>query len=668
MEAGVKRPSSDCLSSSPLSSLASSQAPSSPLTVLSNSPSPPTPSPANRDASSRYPSPSTSSVAISSGSASPMNASRPTPASSDMAVEASVRTDGPPPAKKRKVQQKRERKTEYLDLDKTGDEGHQDELLARLTKVLRKKKRIVIIAGAGISVSAGIPDFRSQSGLFKANGKHLFDVSVYHDDSLTSAFHKMVRELATKSQAASPTPFHHMMASIAQEGRLLRLYTQNIDCLDTNMEPLRTSVPLKATQKPWPKTIQLHGGLAKMQCTKCGDVKDLDPELFDGPKPPLCAVCEEADQIRVAFANKRSRGIGRLRPRMVLYNEASPESEEVGTVSAADLARVPDAVIVVGTTLKIPGVKRLVTEMCRATRSRRDGFTAFLSVEPPQGAEFQECWDIVVRGKCDDVAAIVGLPRYDEPAPTETDWKVTQATEESKKTQEKVSSVDIQKPKLVSAPEDHESKSKRPGQLVDKQNGSIPTPSASPKLETAQPNTGTPTTLSLSDAKQTKLQFGQRKKLPGAPTTKAVNKRTKLPDAPQPSKPTKSKIPVKKGTKKEATKKSVKAQPVLTKAFKATKPITTEGKQMLVKQEPSPIPSSPVTPNEELFHKLPSLRPGKPVQSFTASTETATPFDTRPSSRMSVHDVEDSALHHGCQESHTVSPNSKPLSMRHLID
>lgn len=53
------------------------------------------------------------------------------------------------------MQQKRERKTEYLDLDKTGDEGYQDELLARLTKVLRKKKRIVIIAGAGISVSAG---------------------------------------------------------------------------------------------------------------------------------------------------------------------------------------------------------------------------------------------------------------------------------------------------------------------------------------------------------------------------------------------------------------------------------------------------------------------------------------------------------------------------------
>lgn len=593
------------------------------------------------------------------------SSSIPTPASDSTTAEVCVRADGPPPAKRRKIQQKRERRTEYLDLDKTGDDAQHDQLLARLTNVLRKKKRIVIIAGAGISVSAGIPDFRSQSGLFKSNGKHLFDVSVYHDDSLTSAFHKMVRELATKSQAASPTPFHHMMASIAQEGRLLRLYTQNIDCLDTKMEPLRTSVPLKAAQKPWPKTIQLHGGLAKMQCTKCSDVKDLDPKLFDGPKPPLCSVCEETDQIRVAFANKRSRGVGRLRPRMVLYNEASPESEEVGTVSAADLARVPDAVIVVGTTLKIPGVKRLVTEMCRATRSRRDGFTAFLNIEPPQGAEFQECWDIVVRGKCDDVAAIVGLPRFDEPAPADTDWKVTQDVEDRKKMQDKVASVDIPTSKVVSTPSTPRATKKlgakaiKVEQLAGEGNGSIPTPSASPKLEVVRPDTGPLTALSLSKAKQTKLPFGQRKKLPGAPPAGNISKRTKLPDAPQQiSKPARSRLPVKKAAKKDV-KKDVKPQADLTKTFKATKARTAEAKQILVKQEPSPVPSSPVTPNEELYHKLPGLRPERSLKLITVATET-TIDDTPPAGRVSPHSRRASI--------DTISPTSKPRAMGHLID
>lgn len=71
------------------------------------------------------------------------------------------RPDGPPPAKKRKLTQPKERTTEYLDLhtlDESSDpeKREQDDLqLQRLLKVLRTKRKIVVIAGAGISVSAG---------------------------------------------------------------------------------------------------------------------------------------------------------------------------------------------------------------------------------------------------------------------------------------------------------------------------------------------------------------------------------------------------------------------------------------------------------------------------------------------------------------------------------
>lgn len=70
-------------------------------------------------------------------------------------------TDGPPPAKKRKLNQPKERTTEYLDLhnlDESSDQeklDHDDLQLQRLLKVLRTKRKIVVIAGAGISVSAG---------------------------------------------------------------------------------------------------------------------------------------------------------------------------------------------------------------------------------------------------------------------------------------------------------------------------------------------------------------------------------------------------------------------------------------------------------------------------------------------------------------------------------
>ena len=36
-------------------------------------------------------------------------------------------------------------------------------------------------------------------------------------------------------QAASPTQFHHLLKAIAEEGRLHRLYTQNVDGLDTQL-------------------------------------------------------------------------------------------------------------------------------------------------------------------------------------------------------------------------------------------------------------------------------------------------------------------------------------------------------------------------------------------------------------------------------------------------
>lgn len=223
----------------------------------------------------------------------------------------------------------------------------------------------------------------------------------------------MVRELSHLTQNAKPTPFHHMLATLAEEGRLLRLYTQNVDGIDTALQPLATTVPLNK-KGPWPKTIQLHGGLDKMVCSKCGHLSDFNGALFEGPEPPSCTECEVTDGVRIA-GGLRSHGIGRLRPRMVLYNEFNPDEEAIGAVSTADLKTRPDAVIVVGTSLKVPGIRRLAKEMCAVTRSRRDGFTAWINYDPePVGVDVKDCWDLVVRGECDDVARHVGLPRWDD--------------------------------------------------------------------------------------------------------------------------------------------------------------------------------------------------------------------------------------------------------------
>ncbi|KAJ4295858.1 hypothetical protein N0V88_004560 [Collariella sp. IMI 366227] len=459
---------------------------------------------------------------------------------SDSSAEIHVQTDGAPPPKRRRVTApSKPRTTAHIDLENRCEED--DENLDRLLSALRKKKKIVVIAGAGISVSAGIPDFRSSTGLFatlrgqhklKTSGKHLFDASVYKHDSSTESFHTMVRELAEMTSQAKPTAFHHMLASVAAEGRLMRMYSQNIDTLDTQMPPLATTVPLN-TKGPWPTTIQLHGGLEKMVCTKCGHLEPFNASLFNGPEPP-------ADQVRTAFAGKRSHGIGRLRPRIVLYNEYNPDEDAIGNVSKADLRRVPDAVVVVGTSLKIPGVRRIVKEMCQLTRSRRDGITAWINLNSePQGAEFKDCWDLVVRGKCDDIAELVNLPPWDQQ--DIGDRESYMVTGNKQKESQRAASlsrnrIDVLLPstRVRSPGEDSVSSQElrtptNPKRKLLEEEGCMPTPSASPRarspLPTAQP-------AAKSKPKQSTLTFGASK-----PTTTQTTKQKPAKHRPQKRRP-----------------------------------------------------------------------------------------------------------------------------------
>ena len=214
----------------------------------------------------------------------------------------------------------------------------------------------------------------------------------------------MVRSLSHLVSTAKPTAFHQMLSTLGTEGRLLRLYTQNVDGIDVALPSLETNVPLSA-KGPWARSIQLHGGLEKMVCSKCNHLSDFEPALFDGPEPPLCRVCIETDKVRTDHAGKRSHGIGRLRPRIVLYNEHNPDEEAIGAVMGSDLRARPDAVIVVGTSMKIPGVRRIVREMCGVVRGRRDGLAVWINQDgPPPGKEFEDCWDLIVKGPCDEVA------------------------------------------------------------------------------------------------------------------------------------------------------------------------------------------------------------------------------------------------------------------------
>lgn len=596
--------------------------------------------------------------------------------------EIQVRTDGPPPPKRRRLAAPRPRTTAYVDLEARNPQD--DENLDTLLAALRKKKKIVVIAGAGISVSAGIPDFRSSTGLFstlrsqhklKASGKHLFDASVYKHNASTESFHTMVRELAHLTSQAEPTPFHHMLASIAEEGRLMRLYSQNIDSIDTQMPPLATNVPLN-TKGPWPTTVQLHGGLEKMVCTKCGHLEAFNASLFEGPEPPLCEKCREQDQVRTAFAGKRSHGIGRLRPRIVLYNEYNPDEEAIGNVSKADLRRVPDAVIVVGTSLKIPGVRRIVKEMCQLTRSRRDGITAWLNLDPePQGVEFKDCWDLVVRGKCDDIAELVNLPRWDQQDIGDRDsYMVTGDELKEKRLADSLNrarvDVLLERKRKRDTPEDLEP-ARPPAvertptstrfRLAEQVEGGIPTPSASPRIRSPLPVGKVSGNVSgKGKTKQSTLAFGSL----DTPKTKssssvpakgkaAVQRKPRQPKKDQP-KPPKDKLSR------------------LDRAFKATKstaakPHKALNEKLVLDLKPCGLPSPLELPTDmPSLSALPALRPPTKTQASVSQTEES----AAPSSDLSLYISSSPPATPvlGPKMTETISPTSKPQSLSHLID
>ncbi|KAI9928808.1 hypothetical protein ASPWEDRAFT_168781 [Aspergillus wentii DTO 134E9] len=331
--------------------------------------------------------------------------------------------DEPPARKRRRVAAPKERQTQHLDL--SADSGlsreEQQSQVDLLTKTLRRHRKIVVIAGAGISTSAGIPDFRSTDGLFKslskkhnlkASGKLLFDAAVYQDETLTASFQDMVRSLSEEAAKTSPTEFHHMLARLGHENRLTRLYTQNIDAIETSMPPLATQIPLNV-KAPWPRTIQLHGSLDTMVCQKCRHLGEFDRDMFDRPDAPECPACALNNQFRME-TGQRSHGVGKMRPRIVLYNEHNPDEEAITSVMNADIRSRPDALIVVGTSMKIPGVRRLVKSLCSVIRSRRNGVTMWINNEPPSGKEFEDCWDLMVKGDCDEVARIASLGRWDD--------------------------------------------------------------------------------------------------------------------------------------------------------------------------------------------------------------------------------------------------------------
>jgi NAD-dependent deacetylase len=186
-----------------------------------------------------------------------------------------------------------------------------------------------VLTGAGVSTESGIPDFRSDSGLW-ANVDPLEVASIQafrRDPERVWGFY---RERIHMLRDAEPNAAHYALAELERRGVVAGVITQNIDTLHS-----------RAGSRD---VIEMHGSIRSALCLGClwtEVAEDVLAQLEQRPVP-ICVHCGEI-----------------LKPGVTLFGELLPP----GSIErATDLARTAGLVLVVGSSLEVWPVAGLPLE------------------------------------------------------------------------------------------------------------------------------------------------------------------------------------------------------------------------------------------------------------------------------------------------------------------
>lgn len=198
-----------------------------------------------------------------------------------------------------------------------------DTQIEELQKMIDESSKIVFFGGAGVSTESGIPDFRSQDGLYRQQWKYPPETIISRSffDADPKEFYRFYREkLIIKD--AEPNITHLKLAELEAHGKLTAVVTQNIDGLHQ-----------KAGSK---KVFELHGSTLRNYCTKCGRFYDENFILESKDSPDGLPHCTECS--------------GLVKPDVVLYEEGLDDKVVDGAIKAICEA---DMLIIGGTSLVV---------------------------------------------------------------------------------------------------------------------------------------------------------------------------------------------------------------------------------------------------------------------------------------------------------------------------
>lgn len=206
----------------------------------------------------------------------------------------------------------------------------------------------------------------------------------------------------------------------------MRCYTQNIDGLEardglvmdmTSGKGNKRRFMKKNYEAPLPEqtsntdfdagveVVQLHGDLQTLRCSYCQRMTewtDEATEIYLEGIAPQCRKCTESSEKRQS-TGKRGLYVGVLRPNIVLYGESNPADHLLGPLVPFDIASGPEVLLIMGTSLKVHGLKKVIRDFAKAVHSRKDkGRVIFVNRESPSESIWDGIIDDYVSMDCDD--------------------------------------------------------------------------------------------------------------------------------------------------------------------------------------------------------------------------------------------------------------------------
>ena len=200
---------------------------------------------------------------------------------------------------------------------------------AALAELIRERQPCVVLTGAGVSTESGIPDFRSDTGIWaEVNPFEVASIQAFRRDP--ERVWSFYRERIHMLLDARPNAAHEAIATLEGMGLVQTVVTQNIDLLHS-----------RAGSQD---VVEVHGSIRSAQCLGClwNESADVVLGQLEAAPTPSCPRCGEV-----------------LKPGVVLFGELLPAA---AMERATHLARSAQLMLVVGSSLEVWPVAGLPLE------------------------------------------------------------------------------------------------------------------------------------------------------------------------------------------------------------------------------------------------------------------------------------------------------------------